>query len=123
MDDSSLSGPSTQPQGPIWELKKSLQKILPDFTSETGPRNELLELEENTPITVFLTMFRDVLMDHIVFETNFYATQGSKPFYLLSLEELYAFNGINLLMDIKKFPSYRDYWANEDALHDEFINR
>lgn len=50
-----------------WDLKKSLQKILPDFTSKTGPSNELLELEENTQIVVFLTMFRDVLMDDIVF--------------------------------------------------------
>lgn len=120
VNDPSLQGTSTHPQVPTWELKYRSQKIISDFTSETGPSNELLELEENTPIAVFLTMFRDVLMDHIVFET-IYATQGGKPFSPLSLEELYAFIGINLLMGIKKLPSYRDYWANEDALHDEFI--
>lgn len=26
-------------------------------------------------------------------------------------------------MGIKKMPSYRDYWVNEEELHDEFIRR
>lgn len=31
VDDPSQPGPSTQPQIPIWSLKKNLQKTLPDF--------------------------------------------------------------------------------------------
>lgn len=56
VDNPSLQGPSTQPQVPTWELKKNSQNILPDFCSETGPSNDLLDLEENTPIAVFFNI-------------------------------------------------------------------
>ena len=96
--------------------------ILPDFIAQIRPSDELLQLEEKTPIAVFQTLFTRDLMEHIVFQSNLYATQSGSAFSPLTLEELCIFLGINLLMGIKKMPSYRDYWANEEALRDEFIS-
>lgn len=116
-------GPSTQPQVPIWNHKQMLQKTLPDFTAISGPNEKLWELDEKTPIAIFQEIFSPDLMEHIVFETNLYATQKGNPFTPLTLVELLIFLGINLLMGIKRLPSYKDYWANEEALRDEFISR
>ena len=81
------------------------------------------DLPEKDPISVFLEVFPYQLMEHILFHTNLYATQSGRTFSLLTLVELYIFLGINLLMGIKKMPSYKVYWANEEALHDTFISR
>ena len=122
-DDISQPGPSTQPQIPTWNSKQRLQKTVPDFTAECGPDEKFWELPEKTPIAVFLEIFSLQLIEHIVFQTNLYATQKGKPFSPLTLSEFYIFLGINLLMGIKKLPSYRDYWANDEALRDIFICR
>ena len=55
-------------------------------------------------------------MKSIVFQTNLYATQEGKNFVHVSLSEL-----LNLLMGIKKLPSYSDYWSSCEALHDAYI--
>nr|CAI5826693.1 unnamed protein product [Callosobruchus analis] len=34
-----------------------------------------------------------------------------------------AFLAVNLLMGIKKLPSYRDYWSSMPELRDHFINQ
>lgn len=93
--------------------KKRVRKTLLDFTSRSGPSDELWE---KTPLAVFLTIFTVELMELIAFETNLHASQS------YSNVVLYFFGGINLLMDIKMMSSYRDYWANEAALHDYFIS-
>lgn len=33
-----------------------------------------------------------------------------------------TFLGINILMDMKRLPSYRDYWSTSLDLHDEYIS-
>lgn len=80
VDDPSQPGPSAQPHVPTWFHKKKVQKTLPDFTSRSGPSDELWELPEKTPLEVFLTMFTVELMELIVFETNLYATQVANLF-------------------------------------------
>lgn len=120
-DAPSLPGTSAE-QDVIWHLKKIMHKSIPAFTSPTGPSEDMWELPEKTPIEVFLTIFSIGFMKEIVFQTNLYATQSEKPYAPLTLEELYIFLGINLLMGIKKMPSYADYWANEEALNDSFVS-
>ena len=114
-------GSSTQSQAVIWTKKKKIQKHIPDFSSRTGPSDEVLELTEKRPIDIFLSMFTISLMEHIVFQTNLYATQSGKSYTPITVGELCAFLGVNLLMGIKKMPSYRDYWVNEESLNDSFI--
>ena len=122
-DDLSQPGTSTQPQIPTWISKQRLQKTLPDFSSISGPSEKFWELPEKSPIEIFQEIFSIELMEHIVFETNLYATQSSKQFSPLTIAELYIFLGINMLMGIKRMPSYTDYWANEEAFRDPFISR
>lgn len=62
-------------------------------------------------------------MEEIVFQTNLYAMQEGKHFTPLTLEELYKFLAINLLMGIKRLPSYRDYWSSFEDLHDAYISK
>ncbi|XP_035229209.1 piggyBac transposable element-derived protein 4-like [Stegodyphus dumicola] len=76
----------------------------------------------NSPIALFLFLFDMVLMENVVFQTNLYATQKDKPFNSLNLNELLKFLGINLLMGIKRIPSYRDYWSSTPEMHDAYIS-
>ncbi|XP_035217171.1 uncharacterized protein LOC118190546 [Stegodyphus dumicola] len=122
-DDPSQPGFTTQPLVPTWNSKQKLQKILLEFTSISGPNAKLWELSAKTLLAVFQEISSLQLIEHVVFQTNPYATQKSKPFSPLTLVELYIFLGINLLMGIKRMPSYKDYWANNEALGDKFICR
>lgn len=67
-------------------------------------------------------MFPETLVNHIVFHTNLYATQVGKRFTPTIASEINTFLGINLLMGIKRLPSYRDYWSSSPELHDHYIS-
>ncbi|XP_030751377.1 piggyBac transposable element-derived protein 4-like [Sitophilus oryzae] len=45
-----------------------------------------------------------------------------KPYKKTNPDEIKAFLGINLLMGIKRYPSYRDYWSTAPDLHDPYIS-
>lgn len=62
-------------------------------------------------------------MELLVFQTNLYAQQQGKPYTPTTLEEMRSFLGLNLLMGIKRSPSYRDYWSTAPELHDPFISK
>lgn len=62
-------------------------------------------------------------MELLVFQTNLYAQQQGKPYTPTTLEEMRSFLGLNLLMGIKRSPSYRDYWSTAPDLHDPFISK
>lgn len=93
-----------------------------EFTEETGPKipNDL-----ERPVDVFLHLFPKTLIDKIVFETNLYALQkrgGDSSFTPTSAKEIETFIGINILMGIKKLPSYCDYWSAREQLRDHYIS-
>lgn len=77
VDDPSYPGPFMQHQVLIWSLRKNLQNSLPHLMSKSRLNDELWELQEKTPVAVFKTLFRVVLMEHIVFEN---ATQSGEAF-------------------------------------------
>ncbi|KFM74738.1 hypothetical protein X975_04463, partial [Stegodyphus mimosarum] len=91
-----------------WE-KREEALVNPEFSDRTGPSVEVLSMEDKSLIEPFLFLFEMTLMETIVFQTNLYATQKKKPFNSLNLSEFLKFLGINLLMGIKRIPSYRDY--------------
>lgn len=94
------------------------------FTSTFGPQN----IGENAelPIDVFSCLFPDELFEKIVLETNLYATQenlrSGRSFVPTDLKEVMAFFGVNILMGMKKLPSYRDYWSSHPELRDSFVS-
>lgn len=94
-----------------------------NFTEATGP-NIPNNLE--SPVDVFLHIFPSTLIEKIAFQTNLYALQkngGNTRYYTpTSKKEIQIFLGINILMGLKKLPSYCDYWSSKPELRDSFIS-
>ncbi|KAJ8933131.1 hypothetical protein NQ314_014198 [Rhamnusium bicolor] len=64
------------------------------------------------PYQYFLQLFPEELIEKLVFETNQYATQNqTRQFSPVTIDELKTFLGINIIMGIKKCPSFKDYWS------------
>ena len=93
------------------------------FSEATGP-NIPDDLE--SPHDVFLHIFPLNLIEAIVFQTNLYALQknggNSNSFTATNVKEMKTFLGINILMGVKKLPSYCDYWSSRPELRDHFIS-
>lgn len=95
-----------------------------DFNEDYGPRNipENVEL----PIEVFLCLYPETLFEDIAYQTNLYATQCSsrtgKAFMPTNAGEIKTFFAINIMMGIKRLPSYRDFWSTKVELRDNYIS-
>ena len=50
-----------------------------------------------------------------------YALQSGKRYNSLDLSKFLKFLAINLLMGIKRMPSYQDHWSSALDLHNEYI--
>ena len=116
----SLPGPSTAAEI-AWTKKAAVKTSVPEFSSRTGPSDEVLNMEDKSPLSLFLSFLSLPYMETIVFQTNMYAFQKEKPYSSLDLAEFLRFLAINLLMGIKKMPSYRDHWSSSPDLHDDYI--
>ncbi|GBM01711.1 PiggyBac transposable element-derived protein 4 [Araneus ventricosus] len=115
-------GPSNIPEVK-WVRKGKARTEVPDFIEYSGPSEEILELDDHSPLALFLALFSMSIMESIVFQTNLYSTQKGKNFSPLTQNELYRFLAINLAMGLKKMPSYRDYWSSCEVLHDSYISK
>lgn len=94
-----------------------------EFVEDTGP-----DIPENleTPTDIFLHLFSEDMINHIVFQTNLYAIQkngGGNNFIPTTNDEIKKFLGVNMIMGIKQMPSYRDYWSSREDLRDTFISQ
>ena len=49
----------------------------------------------------------------IVYQTNLYVTQKHRRVPAVTANELYAFLGINLLMEYHRLPAIKHYWSND----------
>ncbi|KAE9542300.1 hypothetical protein AGLY_003427 [Aphis glycines] len=91
------------------------------FVEATGPTEDINE-KLLDPISAFQQIFPDTLIDHLVYQTNLYVMQtngiNTKPAFF---NEMKQFLGINILMGIKKLPSYRDYWSSICEIRDTYI--
>jgi len=106
----------------MWD-QKSRPHPVEDFTGPIGGVAEFLRELKPGPRLLFHQFFTEELIDLIVFQTNLYATQKMKPFQPTNSSEIRAFIAINLIMGIKRLPSYRDYWSNNPILHDSYISQ
>ncbi|XP_035208655.1 piggyBac transposable element-derived protein 4-like [Stegodyphus dumicola] len=105
---------------PCWN-KQEVDISLPEFKEDSGPTGEIFDLDDPTPVNLFLSIFTLKFIEHIVFQSNLYATQKNSVFSPLDSNEFLRFLAVNLLMGVKKFPSYRDYWRSTALLHGDYI--
>ncbi|CAG9574770.1 unnamed protein product [Danaus chrysippus] len=95
---------------PKW--KKNYRTNIPaEFSENVGKTDQVLIMENVTPLSLFHLFWTEHLQDILCFQNNLYATQSGKPF-TTTTEELDAFIALNLVVGIKKLPSYRDYWSS-----------
>jgi len=112
---------------PTWSKNNDFsQEPLPDFTCADGPTT-LIDIEaEHTPFSIFQLLFSNDILDLIVYQTNLYAYQikmkTGKSYIPTDTNEIMTFLGMNILMGIKRDPSYRDYWSTCLDLHDDYIS-
>ncbi|XP_046681368.1 piggyBac transposable element-derived protein 4-like [Homalodisca vitripennis] len=107
--------------GYIWGEKYTKNNSDFTFRKTSGPSHENL----SSPIDYFMDIFPEDLINRIVFQTNLYCTQklqGGSNFVPTTNNEVKVFLGINILMGIKRLPSYRDYWSADPAIRDPFIS-
>lgn len=93
------------------------------FCEPVGPTQSVINNLED-PYSSFQQIFSLELIDHLVYQTNLYIMQeagvNNKP---ITLDEMKKFLGINILMGIKRLPSYRDYWCSIEEIRDFYISK
>ncbi|GBP23665.1 PiggyBac transposable element-derived protein 4 [Eumeta japonica] len=105
-----------------WE--KNYRMDMPDeFSERVGLSDQILSMENVIPLLLFRLFWTEHLQDILCFQNNLYPTQTGKPFTPITTEELNVFIALNLVMGIKKLPSYRDYWSSAPDLHDSYVSK
>ena len=91
------------------------------FTQNIGPKNILDTVK--TPGDMFLMILSTENIELMVQQTNLYYQQNkNKNDDLVTAEEMKKFIGVNIMIDIKRLPSYRDYWSSNPQLNDAYIS-
>jgi len=110
---------------PVWSDVHRPDPLL-QFTETSGIPQFIKDIENPTPYILFKLFITDQFIDTLVFQTNLYAEQEKlstgKTYLSTNPCEIKAFLGLNLLMGIKRSPSYKDYWSTAPELHDAFIS-
>lgn len=110
-----------------WGKNAANISLSPSFTEYVGVSNFIESLSNPSPLEIFSLLLSDDVINHIVFQTNLYAEQEflskGKTYQKTNPDEIKAFLGINLLMGVKRYPSYRDHWSSSPDLHDPYISR
>ncbi|KAM4045341.1 piggyBac transposable element-derived protein 4-like [Anomaloglossus baeobatrachus] len=105
---------------PRWEAPDSATPFIPDFTANPGIN---VEVEGFGPVNFFNLFVTDRLLEHIVLQTNLYASQfitkNPQSYYARSnswrptnCAEMRTFLGLTFAMGLVKKPSIRSYWSN-----------
>ncbi|XP_015377256.1 PREDICTED: piggyBac transposable element-derived protein 1-like [Diuraphis noxia] len=96
-----------------------------EASDDTGPSDLIDKEQDHTPFSVFKLLFSDEVINLIVEQTNLYTQQRymktGKLYMKTTNQEIMTFLGINILMGIKRLPSYRDYWSSAPDLHTTVI--
>ena len=94
--------------------------VIRAFADQSGPTFHINETTH--PAKVFSHLFPDDLMEMIVDETNSYASKHMDPakyekWDKLTLAELKAYFGFNILMGLVHMPEIEDYWKKDAHFH------
>ena len=87
------------------------------FTEEVGPTQPLPQ--SATALDFFMQMFDEDLMQHIVTQTNLFATMREghcETWNDLPVPEFQGFLGTMILMGIHLLPSIESYWSTDELL-------
>lgn len=110
-----------------WGNDLSNIKSAEPFVSNAGLPQFIQDRADLSPYEAFNLLITDDILNHIVFQTNLYAEQQfqvtGKQYNKTDIMEVKTFLGMNLLMSIKKYPSYRDHWSTSPDLHDPYISK
>ncbi|XP_069995618.1 piggyBac transposable element-derived protein 4 isoform X6 [Penaeus vannamei] len=126
-EDDSQYEASEEPTACKLDFQPKWKKQIYDVNSahflgeQPGPSSYMTGLTEVTPSAVFDRLIGLEMLGYIVRQTNLYALQKGKPFKQTTVAELKIFLGINILMGIKKQPSYQDYWSTNPCFRDHYI--
>ena len=129
-DENDSDGEQTTPPSPTQQASSATPPLptdwssnltsltISDFNSSVGPTVPVPE----TASEVFDLMFTPSLMDTIVEQSNLYAEQvmGEEKYACwekISSEELRAYFGFCILMEIAHLPALDDYWSTDPTLH------
>lgn len=116
-------GPPPRP-GPTWDVnEENIPSMAGTVSGHLGVSEAICMAEDKSPCALFKTMFSEEIIENVVFQTNLYAEQSGKRYKPTNKEEIHTFFGINILMGIKRLPSYRDYWSSDIDLNDPFISK
>ncbi|KAE9522328.1 hypothetical protein AGLY_017274 [Aphis glycines] len=101
-----------------WRKKDETTIELPLYNEN---KNYNVEMFKNckSATDIFVKLLNPII-DHIVDQSNLYATQNNKTLKL-SADELMGFIGINFCMGYHKLLSYRHYWSTAKDLHLQVI--
>ena len=90
------------------------------FTQIVGPKN--IPDTVKTPGDIFLMLVSTENIELMVHQTNLYYQQNKNKNDVLVTAEMKKFIGVNIMMGIKRLPSYRDYWSSNPQLNDAYIS-
>ena len=122
-DDDDQNHSNKTVDAPKWKKSFSI-RTSPDFSKSFGvPEALKQEIEDPTPVKIFDQFLSQDVIDLIVFQTNLYAQQSGKSYSPTNDDEIRSFLGMNVLIGVKKLPSYRDYWSSNPKLNDPFISK
>ena len=98
-------------------LKTSLESgLYPEFLGAEGPA-ENHDPESNSALDYLLLLWPESLTSHIATETNRYARQRNRVNWVdVTVEEIWTFFGILVLMGIHRLPRVRNYWSTDRLL-------
>ncbi|KAF2904654.1 hypothetical protein ILUMI_01521 [Ignelater luminosus] len=83
--------------------------------------SEATNIQGNSPLEYFLSLFAEDIVENIVYQTNIHAAQNNKLNFGLTKEEFYRFLGINLIMSYIKYPRLCLYWSSDEGLRMNLI--
>lgn len=110
---------------PSWNKSNTVEES-ELFSKACGVPEFIKNIEAPQPSDIFRLFLNDELLELITYQTNLYAQQeylrSGKQFTPTMKSEVETFIGLNILMGIKKLPSYKDYWSSAPDLHDPYIS-
>lgn len=124
LDTSSAGQLPTMSSGvvqPKWKKNYRMEEPC-EYTGGGGIADDILQIENITPTKLFRLFWTPDLIETISFQTNLYATQKGAPFTPTTPEEIEVFLALNLVMGIKKSPSYKDYWSSAPDMKNVYIS-
>ena len=104
-----------------WSTSPS-QVAVTEYTATVGPRVPT----SRDPLEMFSQFFDEDLLTLIVTETNRFAAQSiaatnRTASWETDVSELKAYLGFMIVMGVNRLREIRDYWSNDDKLHNTFI--